>query len=302
MQCQFLELIRGCVPECQYCSILDSFHHIGTKSSSTIAVHLNLFPPSSEVSHASNLPSLPRFLAVMDSSDPDPDPHFSIYAELLPNLRQLSVAITLPSPNDATTKVTVTNDAPDGAPPRTALHVSHRGASRAVLIPARVAAPPVMRLPADSPPATLLQFRLALAAGGGGGGGVGVGAVVPWEAADLGEGAAVRCRVCEGVVVPRARVRAWKDLPSENWAEMMEFWHCHKPGHHGHGLDDEVEASKAGDDELASRGYGASSIVTAQRGVGLVDLTAILFAEEDCEAVVVSSRPCSSPSCEQNRS
>jgi hypothetical protein len=67
---------------------------------------------------------------------------------------------------------------------------------------------------------------------------------------------------------------------------MMEFWHCHKPDHHHHGHDEET--GKAGEESLAARGYGASSTISAQPGVGFVDLTTLLFDETDCQNVTVS--------------
>lgn len=73
-------------------------------------------------------------------------------------------------------------------------------------------------------------------------------------------------------------IKAWKDLPSENWAEMMEFWHCHKP--HDHDQRDP--------ESLASKGYGANNAISAQPGIGFVDLTSFLFAESDCDGLKVS--------------
>lgn len=113
-------------------------------------------------------------------------------------------------------------------------------------------------------------------------------------------GSEVRCRGCRAALVAAGSVREWKDLPAEGWAEMMEFWHCHKPGeehHHGHGhgvgqaegsgvtADREAKADEA---SLASRGYGAASTISAQKGVGFVDLTTFLFDEGDCVGVTVS--------------
>jgi hypothetical protein len=73
-------------------------------------------------------------------------------------------------------------------------------------------------------------------------------------------------------------LKTWKDLPSENWAEMMEFWHCHKP--HDHDAKDE--------DSLGKKGYGASSAIAAQPSVGLVDQTSFLVSEVDCTGLLVS--------------
>lgn len=53
---------------------------------------------------------------------------------------------------------------------------------------------------------------------------------VPWSATEIrrAEGQVkVKCRDCKSVV--SNTISTWKDMPSEHWAETMDFWHCHKP-------------------------------------------------------------------------
>ncbi|KAJ8104581.1 hypothetical protein OPT61_g10681 [Boeremia exigua] len=102
--------------------------------------------------------------------------------------------------------------------------------------------------------------------------------VVPWDGVALGkqEGVEARCKNCEGVVLQRDAVREWKDLPNENWAEMMDFWHCHKP--------DEQQAHDVG----GQKGYAAGNQLKAAQGVGFVDLTGFLFKEQDCMGAKIS--------------
>ncbi|CCC06206.1 unnamed protein product [Sordaria macrospora k-hell] len=82
---------------------------------------------------------------------------------------------------------------------------------------------------------------------------------------------------------------------------MMEFWHCHKPddhdhdhdGHHHHqdkanGDATTGQNAKADDTSLAARGYGASSVISAQQSVGFIDLTTLLFIEQDCSNITYS--------------
>ncbi|ODQ66537.1 hypothetical protein NADFUDRAFT_41176 [Nadsonia fulvescens var. elongata DSM 6958] len=55
---------------------------------------------------------------------------------------------------------------------------------------------------------------------------------IPWSASYLRKMAVspdFRCIETKDCVIERDCVKIWKDLPSENWAEMMDFWHCHKP-------------------------------------------------------------------------
>lgn len=213
-----------------------------------------------------------------------------LYAELLSNIRQISFAISLGSPSDASTRVVVASDGQN-------VELNHRGRSHTLRLPSKVALGGAM-LPIQRPGASTLSWRLPLDP--------------PtatdasstdsstWTATDLKVGSQVACRHCQTVVVNQDAVKVWKDLPSENWAEMMEFWHCHKPGDHDHdhdghhhhdhsnGVATTGEIAKADEASLASRGYGASSVISAQKGVGFVDLTTLLFVEQDCSNIIVS--------------
>ncbi|OHW92746.1 HECT-like ubiquitin conjugating enzyme-binding domain containing protein, partial [Colletotrichum incanum] len=201
----------------------------------------------------------------------------SIYVELLTNIRQLSIAVSLPSPAGGHTQGLVTAD---GA----TLQLQHAGAQTSFPLPGRVHAKGAA-LPAPPPTSRAISWRLPLA--------VDASAPppptrspldepVPWTALGLAPGSAVTCRSCAAPLVPEGRAGEWKDLPSENWAEMMDFWHCHKPTDHEHGGEHE---------HLAKRGYGANSSIAAQPGVGMVDLTSFLFSESDCAGLEFSSSP-----------
>lgn len=37
------------------------------------------------------------------------------------------------------------------------------------------------------------------------------------------------CLHCGNQLLSCQQINTWKSLPSETWAEMMDFWHCHKP-------------------------------------------------------------------------
>lgn len=221
----------------------------------------------------------------------------SIYAELLSNIRQISLAVSLPSPSDKSTRVSVTHEVDTSS-----VHVTHAGETSHLTLPGRVSCPPNQDLPLQrrSEDATLLTWRLALARDGQPREEPAV-STVPWEARDLVPGGEVACRKCQASLVKQGVVKEWKDLPAEGWAEMMEFWHCHKPGeehHHGHGhghadglvgAGGTADGEKADQQTLASRGYGAASTISAQKGVGFVNLTTLLFEEGDCAGVTVSS-------------
>ncbi|KAI0597903.1 ubiquitin-conjugating enzyme E2-binding protein [Biscogniauxia sp. FL1348] len=196
--------------------------------------------------------------------------HVLIYAELLSNIRQISVGCTLPTPSSSTTKAVVSPDC-------LRLTVNHDGVERSIPLPGRVALP--SQLPVQKTGLTNISWRLPLAGSRDRIQNVSASEeAVPWSAGDLAPESAVSCRACKTPVVEAGVLKTWRDLPSENWAEMMEFWHCHKPHDHKH---------KDGE-HLASRGYGASSKISAQSGVGFIDLTSFLLSPSDISEPAVT--------------
>ncbi|KAL7945976.1 ubiquitin-conjugating enzyme E2-binding protein [Trichoderma barbatum] len=196
----------------------------------------------------------------------------SVYAELLSNIRQVSVRATLSSPSDSTTKAEILDDG-------CRIQIHHQGKVRALDLPARVLIRSTIpipengsqdlawRLPVPAAETQLTRFSAE-------------NQCVPWSSQDLMVGSYIRCRHCNHDIVQRGRIKSWKDLPSENWAEMMEFWHCHKPHDHGHEHHD--------GEALSKRGYGANSAITAQPEAGFVDLTSFMFSESDCDGLSFS--------------
>ncbi|EED12306.1 conserved hypothetical protein [Talaromyces stipitatus ATCC 10500] len=119
---------------------------------------------------------------------------------------------------------------------------------------------------------------------------------VPWTANDLSTCISLHCRLCRQMILdtsskPDLNTWQWKDLPSGNWAEMMDFWHCHKPDVH----PDEKQGQKNIEEQNASvKGYGASNRVVATPRTGLVDVASFLVAESDCYNIkVLQPRPIS---------
>ncbi|RCI15662.1 hypothetical protein L249_3524 [Ophiocordyceps polyrhachis-furcata BCC 54312] len=204
---------------------------------------------------------------------PGPEPAMAIYAELLPNIQQVSVAAALSSPSDASTSAEVVDAG-------RRIRIRHRGHALAVELPAAVAASTALPLPRTS--CSYLTWRLSAAA-------LDARALpstpenqaIPWASPDLQLGSVVSCRTCGNEIVPRDQIKVWKDLPSENWAEMMEFWHCHKPN----------DSGKPDDEALADRAYGANSAIAARPGVGFVDVTSFMFCEPDCHHLLFSPSP-----------
>ncbi len=205
-----------------------------------------------------------------------------LYAELLSNIRQVSVSVTLENPIDDTSS-TVAEVLRDGV----TLRVRHAGAVQDLTLPCQVAAAGTM-LSLGKAQSNYAAWRLPLSAGVHTSRGPTDSGQAPWSAPDLRPGAAVACRGCGAVIVAKGRVYTWKDLPSDNWAEMMEFWHCHKPDH-DHASNGGIATSTG----LADRGYGANSVISAEPGIGFVDLISLLFSKCDCQDVLVCCRPLS---------
>jgi hypothetical protein len=213
----------------------------------------------------------------------------NIYAELLPRLGRISVVIHLPTPSTYKTKVLVSNDA-------SRLIVYHEDATTEMRLPAKVLEPVGEHLRGEIKPGLdEMSWRLtpvpdevksSMSADD----------AVPWSASQLKPGLRITCRACNGVVVAEHNIKVFKDLPSENWAEMMELWHCHKPrvghpaanGPNGTSANDKVGHEKASETDLASRGYGANSAIVAQKRTGFVDMMTMLFHEDDCRCLMVS--------------
>ena len=201
-----------------------------------------------------------------------------IYAELLSNIRQVSVIAALDTPCDASTSVKLSADGQK-------LTLHHDGSTSFLYLPGQVA--PLSQLQGPKPGIKELSWRLPLS-GSYPGSHVedAVSSEAPWPATDIKENTGFSCRSCGAPVLRKGIIKSWRNLPSENWAEMMDFWHCHKPdipdsdenGHDGHSHGDPT----------TSKGYGANAKFTAQPGVGFVDLTTLLASESDCSGVEVS--------------
>ncbi|KFA78154.1 hypothetical protein S40288_01384 [Stachybotrys chartarum IBT 40288] len=196
----------------------------------------------------------------------------AIYAELLPHIRQVSVAATLPSAADSSTTVKITENGHF-------LLLSHQGKTSRLRLPASVN--DIVAVPAPKPGSLDLTWRLPLARSQTQGSPSTLrNRELPWSALDIKNGSSVSCRCCGHVLVRKDCIEAWTDLPSEGWAEMMEFWHCHKPHDHEHKIDEEA---------VAKKGYAAGNRITYSSGTGFVGLSSFNFAETDCRGLVFSN-------------
>ena len=195
-----------------------------------------------------------------------------LYAELLVNIRQVTVYLTLPSPTNRSTTFELFRCS-------RALRVLHDNSEVELVLPCQVAENADLRQPA--PGLTEISFRLQIA-----------GElqrvkddttvqdqITVWPASDMASRTQIACRSCRNIIV-RDTISTWKNLPSENWAEMMDFWHCHKPHVDNNAVDGQQKGS--------NKGYAASNTLTAQPSVGFVDTLHFLLTEGDCVGFEVS--------------
>jgi len=199
-----------------------------------------------------------------------------LYAELLLNIRTVTLFASLKSEHTKETKAELSADGET-------LTLTHEGESASIRLPTQISGGGSATLTLPASPAKELTFRLQLQEKS-------PGLLkfrdesdnpVPWSATPLENVSRIACRDCGNELVKSGGVSMWKDLPNESWAEMMDFWHCHKPDEH-HLHDNEAGKNK---------GYAASNRLRAVSGTGFVDLSYLLFAEQDCGGVNVRQLP-----------
>ncbi|CAK4028225.1 Hypothetical predicted protein [Lecanosticta acicola] len=198
-----------------------------------------------------------------------------LYAEHLMNIRSLSLQASLSTVSNKETRATLSADG-------STLTLAHEGEVATIKLP--------ISLPGGHNDATLtipaaptkdLSFRVSLSEKPGTNGLPTSGTledtnVVPWTAPSLTPDTEIACRTCGATIVERSRVKVWKDLPSENWAEMMDFWHCHRPN-----------VPHDDDHSLPRKGYSADSRLALEPGVGMIDPVDFILTAADCSNVAI---------------
>ena len=186
-----------------------------------------------------------------------------LYAELLLNIRQVTIFALLPSNCDQKTHASISSD-------QKILLVQHDSQEASIELPCQVTDSTALKTPAV--PTKELSFRLSvsISANLSAPGTSANEASIPWPASKLTSETQLACQCCGNLFVKD--VAEWKDLPSGGWADMMDFWHCHKPSTEN-GQNDSVGNTK---------GYAAANDLGPTIGVGLVDISHFLFAECDC--------------------
>ena len=198
-------------------------------------------------------------------------PPNTIYAEYLPNISQISLHVTLSTVINDKTTIKLDTDC-------RILCLRHHENEVSLLLPCQVA--PETLAQVSQLNSMCFSFRLQAAQ---------TGRVrerspysaedeVPWSAERLDANSKAACRFCKATIIA-GQIKFWRNLPSDHWIEMMDFWHCHKP-------NSEIEGSQI--DEDASKAYIASDKLTVRSGVGLVNTSCFMVYPGDFPTLQVS--------------
>ena len=197
-------------------------------------------------------------------------PSIELYAELLLNIRQVTLFTNLPSAANESTIIDLSTD-------RRYVSVLHDGAKAIVELPCPVVDTPKLKLPL--PRVKELSLRFPVDEGHP----VGIEGTDPRDESAipsvplLNPQTQIACRSCKNIIV-NGSVSSWKDLPNESWAEMMDFWHCHKP---------HVPAADEVSSRVSTKGYSSSSALKPWPGVALVDSWHLLLDSSDYKGIKV---------------
>lgn len=197
-------------------------------------------------------------------------PKIYLYAEILTHIRQLSLHASLQTAKTEGTKVDVSTD-------KKVITVEHDGETQKLYLPTQISGTaqvifPILkdtevsaRVQIDDEHEWKCNINHEIEA--------------PWMATDLAKETTIQCRQCNAIIISPGKVLQWKDLPSENWAELMDFWFCHKP---------HDEQQNAVDDAAEAKGFSPQSRLAVAQGVGMTDLISIVLHSSDCRNIKVS--------------
>ena len=211
-------------------------------------------------------------------------PTINLYAEVLTHIRQVTVHATLRTARNKDTKVEVSSN-------KRVITVQHEGENASLYLPTQIAGTAGMVLEGLKEGRKEVSLRIAVEDRDSANGDAENSASqiseddgVPWSASDLKNGGgnvSGRCKACETVIIEDGRVKEWKDLPREGWAELLDYWHCHKP-------DSEEGDLSADAPTKTTNGMLSGTSMRLERGVGLLDITSLFIHEEDCTNLRVS--------------
>jgi hypothetical protein len=190
----------------------------------------------------------------------------ALYAEFLLNIRQVTLYATLKNKQGEEVKAHIFSD-------RKSITVTHDGDSGRIIYPSGISGTAEVHIPLTTANVISLRFDI-VEDGPSRNDRLEVANDSPWPAHCLGPETSIACRQCRKIVV-HPKQRTWQDLPRSDWADMMDFWHCHRPP-----LEDAATICRSD--------YHIGPPVLGD-GVGLVDIGHIELLERECVSVAVSA-------------
>src|SRR5690242_14699600 len=125
-----------------------------------------------------------------------------MYAELLSNIRQVSIIASLDTPSNQNTRPRLSDD-------RQQLELVHDGTTALLMLPAQVASIPSLRQPAVG--SREISWRLALPSTASTNDDFADSAPAPWSASKLSGDPEISCRQCGTALLRAGSIQTWKD-------------------------------------------------------------------------------------------
>lgn len=204
-------------------------------------------------------------------------PEIYLYAEVLLNIRQVTLYASLRTTRNEHTKIEISSD-------KTIITVVHNGESALLYLPTQVAGNASVTIPSEKKKELSVRLEIEDVSKLQTSDLETITSSAPWPADDMSQETVLRCKSCDQIFVEAGVVEHWHDLPSENWYEMMDYWHCHQP-----------HTETGGEAEPAQWNATSQSNDQFQRPrakprTGLVNAAHFLFMPEDCRGLKVSTK------------
>ena len=117
---------------------------------------------------------------------------------------------------------------------------------------------------------------------------VGFGNLAPWTSHCMkNSDSKIMCAQCGSIIQPAGKVKNWLDLPNDDWAELMEFWHCNKPSKNPQ-LKGRYEKQFSTDNRKFKRTeHFTGNKICVSQGKGFIGTLYFLLHKDDCTGVKV---------------
>lgn len=199
-------------------------------------------------------------------------PKIHVYAEILTHIRQLTIYASTGSQKQLGTKLRLATN-------EEVVIIVHEGQQQSIRLPTQIAGK--ARTVCSTFETAELSVRLDIDEKDQWRNEIATQVQAPWSSSVLGRTTSIQCRACRAQVLKSYQVGVWKEMPNENWAELMELWFCHKP---------HDEHAPAEDEAAAAKGFSSRSRLVATPGVGMTDLVSFVLHQTDCSNIKVRIR------------